>query len=161
MAPAVLEPEQIRLQLYSAIMAGCRGFGYWSRTSLESNAVGAVERRLQIAQLNLELGLIEPFLATANLAEAVTFRVDEKLPKPTRKLVDFPRDASDLERSVRQNLAEADTQAKNKKLMPTEMVATVFQAPGYKLVVASWPAHDAQYVPGKLAANPARGPQSE
>jgi hypothetical protein len=156
MAPAVLEPEQIRLQLYSAIMAGCRGFGYWSRTSLESNAVGAVERRLQIAQLNLELGLIEPFLATANLAEAVTFRVDEKLPKPTRKLVDFPRDASDLERSVRQNLAEADTQAKNKKLMPTEMVATVFQAPGYKLVVASWPAHDAQYVPGKLAAKDAK-----
>jgi hypothetical protein len=155
-SPAVLEPEQIRLQLYSAIMAGCRGFGYWSRTSLESNAVGAVERRLQIAQLNLELELMEPFLATANLAEAVTFRVDEKLPKPTRKLVDFPRDSSDLERSVRQNLAEADTQAKNKKLMPTEMVAAVFQAPSYKLVVASWPGHDAQYVPGKLAAYDAK-----
>jgi hypothetical protein len=155
-SPAVLEPEQIRLQLYSAIMAGCRGFGYWSRTSLESNAVGAVERRLQMAQLNLELGLMEPFLATANLAEAVTFRVDEKLPKPTRKLVDFPRDSSDLERSVRQNLAEADTQAKNKKLMPTEMVAAVFQGPSYRLVVASWPGHDAQYVPAKLAAYDAK-----
>ncbi len=155
-APAVLEPEQIRLQLYSAIMAGYRGFGYWSRSSLESTGPGAAERRLQIAQLNLELGLIEPFLATANLDDSVTFRIDDKIAKPTRKIVDFPRDSSDLERTVRQSLAENDTQTKNKKLMPTEMVATVFQAPSYKIVVASWLSHDAQYVPGKLAAKDAK-----
>jgi hypothetical protein len=155
-APAVLEPEQIRLQLYAAIMAGYRGFGYWNRTSLESNAPGAIERRLQLAQLNLELELMEPFLATANLADAVTFRIDEKIPKPTRKLVDFPRDASQRDKYIRQMLAENDTQQKNKKLMPQETVAAVFRGSNYSLVVAAWLSHDAQYVPGKLAANDAK-----
>jgi hypothetical protein len=154
--PAVVEPEQIRLSLYSAIMAGYRGFGYWSRTSLESNAPGAVERRLMLAQLNLELELIEPFLATASLAEAVTFRIDDKIAKPTRKLVDFPRDSTQLEKGIRQQLAEIDTQAKNKKLMPQETVGAVFHGSNYSLVIASWLSHDAQYVPGGLAANSAK-----
>ena len=154
--PAVLEPEQIRLQLYAAIMAGYRGFGYWSRPSLESTAPGAVERRLMLAQLNLELELMEPFLATANLSDAVTFKIDDKLPKPTRKLVDFPRDASEPEKRVRQQLSEIDTQAKNKKLMPQETVAAVFRGPNFSLVLASWLSHDAQYVPGRLAAYDAK-----
>ncbi len=156
LTPAVVEPEQIRLSLYSAIMAGYRGFGYWSRTSLESNAPGAVERRLMLAQLNLELELIEPFLATASLAEPGTFKIDDKIPKPTRRLVDFPRDASQLEKGIRQQLAEIDTQAKNKKLMPQETVAAVFQGTNYRLVIATWLSHDAQYVPGKLAAQEAK-----
>ncbi|HEV3304146.1 MAG TPA: hypothetical protein VG055_31135 [Planctomycetaceae bacterium] len=156
LTPAVLEPEQIRQQLYAAIMAGYRGFGYWNRTSLESNAPGAIERRLQLAQLNLELELIEPFLATANLAEAATFRIDQKTPKATRKLVDFPRDASDLTKTIRQKLAENNTQLKNQKLMPQETVAAVFGGSNYSLVVAAWLSHDAQYVPGKLAAYDAK-----
>jgi hypothetical protein len=155
-APAVLEPEQIRQQLYAAIMAGYRGFGYWNRTSLESNAPGAIERRLQLAQLNLELELIEPFLASANLTDTPTFRIDQKLPKATRKLVDFPRDTSDIQKTTRQKLAENDTQVKNQKLMPQEMVAAVFQGTNYRLVVAAWLSHDAQYVPGKLAAYDAK-----
>jgi hypothetical protein len=156
MRPAVVEPEQMRLQLYAAIMAGFRGFGYWSRTSLESNTPGAIERRLELTQLNLELELMEPFLATANLADTVTFRIDERLPKPTRKMVDFPRDSSQLDRAVRQKLAERDTQLKNQKLMPQETVAAVFQGTNYRLVVASWLSHDAQYVPGQLAARDAK-----
>ncbi|HEV7999076.1 MAG TPA: hypothetical protein VGP63_04290 [Planctomycetaceae bacterium] len=156
LTPAVVEPEQIRLALYSAIMAGYRGFGYWSRTSFESTAPGAVERRLMVAQLNLELELFEPFLATAHLSDMGTFRIDEKIPKPTRKLVDFPRDASQLDRGIRQQLAEIDTQAKNKKLMPQETVAAVFRGPNYSVVIASWLSHDAQYVPGKLAAYDAK-----
>jgi hypothetical protein len=157
-APAVVEPEQIRLQLYAAIMAGFRGFGYWSRTPLESNGPGAVERRLALAQLNLELELIEPFLAAGNLADAVTFKIDDKTPKPTRKMVDFPRDSSqvDLEKGIRQKLAERDTQLKNQKLMPQETVAAVFRGPNYGLVIASWLSHDAQYVPGRLAAYDAK-----
>jgi hypothetical protein len=149
---AVVEPEQLRLQLYAAIMAGYRGFGYWSRTSLESTAPGAIERRLQIAQLNLELELMEPFLATASLADAVTFRIDQKLPKPTRKMVDFPRDASQMDKEIRQKLAERDTQLKNQKLMPQETVGAEFLGTNFRLVVASWLSHDAQYVPGELAA---------
>jgi hypothetical protein len=156
--PAVLEPEQIRLQLYAAIMAGYRGFGYWNRTSLDSTAPGALERRLMLAQLNLELELMEPFLAAANLADAVTFRIDDKTPKPTRKLVDFPRNTptGDLAREVGQKLAEIDTQQKNKKLMPQETVAAVFTGLNFRLVVASWLSHDAQFVPGRMAAYDAK-----
>jgi len=156
LTPAVLEPEQLRQQLYAAIMAGYRGFGYWNRTSLESNAPGAIERRLELAQLNLELELMEPFLATASLAEAATFRIDQKAPKVTRKLVDFPRDTTEREKYIRQMLAERDTQLKNQKLMPQETVAAVFGGSNYRLVVAAWLSHDAQYVPGKLAAYDAK-----
>ncbi len=44
--PTVIEPEQIRLQVYAAMSAGFRGFGYWARTSLEADGPGAEERRL-------------------------------------------------------------------------------------------------------------------
>jgi hypothetical protein len=40
--------------------------------------------------------------------------------------------------------------------MPQETVAAVFQGPNYRLVVASWLSHDAQYVPGRLAAHDAK-----
>lgn len=65
-APVVIEPEQIFLHTYAALAAGCRGIGFWKRTSLEADAPGAQERRLAITLLNRELDLLEPWLATSN-----------------------------------------------------------------------------------------------
>ncbi|HUG93365.1 MAG TPA: hypothetical protein VML55_21175, partial [Planctomycetaceae bacterium] len=73
--PAVVEPEQVRLQVYAALAAGCRGLGYWTTTTLDSDAPGARERRLVISQLNLELALLEPWLATGVLRDPVAFDV--------------------------------------------------------------------------------------
>ena len=137
--PIVIEPEQIRLQLYAAICAGCRGFGYWCRSSLDADGPGALERRLQLAELNLELELIEPFLASFNRTENVPFRIDEQGPKLTRSGFDFPRDPSQRERIIQQRLLESEAQQRNQRLTPTEAEAAVFQGPyNCKLVVATW-----------------------
>ena len=158
--PAVIEPEQIRLLVYAAISAGFRGFGYWSRTSLEADGPGAAERRLAIAELNLELELIEPLLATANQTDIARCKLDDPRFDPrlkiTRKWFDFPQDVSQREREIKQKLAERDTLLKNQKLTPTETDVSVFQGAYYKLIIVTWLAHDAQFVPGTLAGNEAK-----
>jgi len=155
--PAILEPELIRLQLYAAISAGFRGFGYWSRTSLEADVPGALERRLAIAQLNLELELLEPFLATANLDRSdLTFSVKDPARPLTRPDFDFVRDPQNRATEIKKKLNERDTRLKTKQLTPQETDAAVFQGPYYKLIIATWLAHDAQFVPGKLAGNDAK-----
>ena len=157
---AVIEPEQLRLQVYAAMSVGVRGFGYWSRKSLENDGPGAAERLLAIAELNLELELLEPLLATANQTETARCnladpRLDPKL-KITRRWFDFPQDQSERERGVRQKLAALDTMQKNQKLIPSEIDVSVFQGAFYKLVIVTWLGHDAQFVPGTLAGNEAR-----
>jgi hypothetical protein len=65
--PMVIEPEQIRLQVYAALAAGCRAIGYWKRGLLRTSNPGSVERQLQIAQLNLELDLLGDWLSSGQL----------------------------------------------------------------------------------------------
>lgn len=158
--PAIIEPEQIRLQVYAAISAGYRGFGYWNRTSLDADVPGQVERKLAIAELNLELELIEPLLATANQTDVARCKLDDPRLDPklkiTRKWFDFAPDDSEREREIRQKLAELDTLKKNQKLIPTETDVSVFQGAYYKLIIVTWLAHDAQFVPGTLAGNEAK-----
>jgi hypothetical protein len=158
--PAVIEPEQIRLQVYAAINAGFRGFGFWNRTSLDADGPGALERRLAIAELNLELELIEPLLAAANQTDIAGCKIEDPRLDPkqkiTRKWFDFPQDDSQREREIKQKLAERDTLLKNQKLIPTETDVAVFQGAYYKLVIVTWLAHDAQFVPGTIAANEAK-----
>lgn len=56
------QPEQIRLLAYNSLAAGCRGLVYSSDQALSESA-GGRDRLLQLALLNLELSLVEPFLA--------------------------------------------------------------------------------------------------
>ncbi len=63
--PVVVEPEQIFQQAYVSLAAGCRGIGFWKTTPLNSEATGADERQLAMTLLNLELDLLEPWLATS------------------------------------------------------------------------------------------------
>jgi hypothetical protein len=158
--PQVIEPEQIRLQVYAAMSAGYRGFGYWCRTSLDADGPGAQERQLEIAELNLELELIEPLLATANQTDVASCRLDDPRlsakAKITRKWFDFPEENIDREREIKQKLAELDTIKKNQKLIPVETDVSVFQGAYYKLIIVTWLGHDAQFVPATLAGNEAK-----
>lgn len=56
------EPEQVRLLAYAAVSAGCRGIVYSSDRALSEMARGRA-RMLEMALVNLELSLVEPFLA--------------------------------------------------------------------------------------------------
>ncbi|MFO1019210.1 MAG: hypothetical protein U0903_00700 [Planctomycetales bacterium] len=74
-APLALQYEQLRMQVYSSLAGGCRGLGFWSVQSLEEDAPGAVEMRLALRQLNLELELLEDWLATGELLGQTTCKV--------------------------------------------------------------------------------------
>jgi hypothetical protein len=58
------QPEHIRLLSYLALAAGYRGLAFWTDESF-ADPQQARGRLLQLALLNLELEIVEPFLATA------------------------------------------------------------------------------------------------
>lgn len=64
------QPEQIKLMTYASLAAGYRGIVYSSDRALSESAQGR-DRMLQLALLNLELSLIEPFLSGGKSPSAV------------------------------------------------------------------------------------------
>ena len=71
----MLEPEQIRLQVYAALAAGCRGIGYWTTTPLDAGTPAARERLLMLTQLNMELDLFEPWITSGGVPQLVSFKI--------------------------------------------------------------------------------------
>ncbi|MEY2724802.1 MAG: hypothetical protein RLZZ458_669 [Planctomycetota bacterium] len=59
----LIEPEQIQQQVYAALSAGYRGFGYWKTRGLQPDQPHDREISLAIELANLEISLLEPFLA--------------------------------------------------------------------------------------------------
>ena len=64
--PLQLEPEQIRLQVYAALAAGVRGIGFWTPRALDEDSPADRETLEALRQINWELKLLEPWLATTN-----------------------------------------------------------------------------------------------
>ncbi|NUQ64025.1 MAG: hypothetical protein HUU20_16230 [Pirellulales bacterium] len=69
--PSTFAAEQIRLLAYTSMTAGSRGFLFESESSLDSADRDAQIRAMTLEQLNLELDLIEPFLAGGTFVSAV------------------------------------------------------------------------------------------
>jgi hypothetical protein len=57
------EPAQIRLMSALALSAGYRGLGFWADQSLSEERLGKA-RRLELALINQQFNLLEPYLAT-------------------------------------------------------------------------------------------------
>lgn len=158
-APVVVEPEQIRLQVYGALAAGCRGIGYWSHAPLDGDGPGDYERRLTIALLNMELELLEPWLATASPSGQEPFKV--KLPplRNTRALLTPGGGSKSSPRNQRERdalLNENDDQKAVQDLVSRELEAAVLRTGTGLLVLPIWYGSDAQFVPDRMAANSAR-----
>lgn len=153
--PLVIEPEQIRLQLYSALSAGCRGVGYWKTAPLDSGNPGAKERELCITQLNLELQLMEPWLATGTVVGRVPFEVGQRPDRTIgRGQLDFRNAAPD--RPERQALLnDRESQASRRDALPSELEATIIRGDHGVLLLPIWYGRGAQYVPGQMVANDA------
>ena len=152
----VMEPEQLRLQVYAAVAAGVKGLGYWKRTPFDDNAPGATERRLAITQLNLELSLLQPFLATGSVSSPSSFSVDLPSAQAIRRgTVDFRNTADSLhERDAM--LREQEYQRQRASRVGGELEATVIRSEYGKLILPIWYGTDAQFVPGQMAARNAR-----
>ncbi|MCO6456990.1 MAG: hypothetical protein J5I93_16950 [Pirellulaceae bacterium] len=61
--PLVVEPEQLRTAAFAAIAAGVRGIHFASTTRLDANDLTTRLRAACLQRLNLELQLIEPWVA--------------------------------------------------------------------------------------------------
>jgi len=85
--PLLIEPEQIRLQVYAALAAGCRGIGYWKTGPLDADIPGNLERKLMIQQLNMELQLLQPWIANGNIVGTTSIKLpDEKTDEPNQDI---------------------------------------------------------------------------
>lgn len=157
-APIVVEPEQIRLQVYAALAAGCRGLGYWTHAPLDGDGPGDRERRLTIELLNMELELLEPWLASGSASSQESFKV--KLP-PLRnaKALLTPVGSKQSLRKQRERdalLNENDDQKTDREQVSRELEAAVLRTSAGLLVLPIWYGSDAQFVPGRMTANSAR-----
>gem|GEM_PF-368210 len=149
-APPQLEPEQIRAQVYAALSVGCRGLGYWTTTPLDGEGPAARERLLTLTQLNFELGLLEPWLATGTSVQMIPFTVDardgdtrviEPASTPSKGLFGgspFPKRATPT---------AADSQRTQ------ELSAALIRSEYGALLLPIWFEDRAQYVPGQMTAN--------
>jgi hypothetical protein len=148
-SPVVVEPELIRLELYAALGAGCRGIGYWTHTPLDGTGPGAVERKLMLALLNMELELFEPWLATGAPASQTPFKA--QLPSPGKLNLDGLAQDNEAQRKARINAhkSKQDVVEQSKRDLEAAIIKTDYGL----LVLPTWFSDDAQFVPGQMAAN--------
>jgi hypothetical protein len=154
-SPQVVEPEQLRLQVYAALAAGCRGLGFWTHSSLEDDRPGAEERRLMLALLNMELELLEPLLATGTVSSQNPFTVH--LP-PSRNLkgAASPLAPGKGTRAFEAALNDRETWLRRLDEVKRDLDAAIINCSGLgMLVLPVWYATESQYAPGPMAANDA------
>lgn len=150
--PIIIEPEQIFLGAHAALAAGCRGLGFSLSESLDTKTPGADERRLAIAQLNLQLALLENFLAAGTLIEQRPFEITAPAGSAIR-----PHDVAFRNSAISRAENEARLAAYKSSLLRearirSELEAAVFRNDKATLLLPIWYENDAQFVPGKLAA---------
>lgn len=153
--PVVVEPEQIRLQAYAALAGGCRGLGFWKTNKLDEEAPGNAERRHVLTQLDLELELLGPWLATGNVVAHVPFEVKLKSTlKVSQRNLDFRTSEPDLqERDAL--LRVRDDELKRQDQVRDELEATIIRSDYGVLLLPIWYERDSQFAPGQMAANEA------
>jgi hypothetical protein len=146
--PYVLEPEQLRLQTYAAIAAGSKAVGFWKTTPLNSTRPGDDERRLMMHQLNLELSLIEDWLATGQLAGSVTCEAGAQLRAQSGGTI--------AKQEMLNFLARKGQTSKSGTIktgiQKTNVEATIINSNKGKLLLPVWYSDSAQFVPSELVA---------
>jgi len=158
--PVVVDSEQIRLQVYAALAAGCRGIGYWTRTALDGDSPGDRERRLAMTQINLELELLEPWLSTGTVVDQIPFDVvpDASLSLARQSSQPSLLRAAGLS-SGRHGRSRGPVREVNRNDDPAtngEFSAAVIRSGNTFLLLPVWYEQDAQFVPGSLVARNVR-----
>lgn len=133
LTPPVMEPEQLRLQVYTALACGFRGLGYWTESPINASGALSRERDLTIQQLNLELALLEPFLATGSVVDVIP--------------VGFAVDANNKS----QNGPQPATASKLFARYP--LIAAIIRSPEGTLILPIWLDRNAQYTPTAMVGS--------
>ena len=149
-SPIVIEPEQIRAQVYAALSSECRGIGFWKSSSLAGDAPDVLERRLALTQLNLELKLLEPFLATGTLVASISFQVPGRRPWLGRPAATYQAAATG--RNRRSWLTSLNAQRRTPSAGDDTFEAVLLRSDHGQLLLPVWYQRDMQFVPGQMVA---------
>lgn len=155
----MIEPDQLKMQVYAALASGVQGLGFWSTDGLFRDAVGAAETRLMLKQLHFELRLMEPWLATGSIRGHRRFEVQstEILPAIAagRKRGTTPTGL--LASSTAGPSTKAPGKSNGTQANSTPHVeATLIEADFGTLLLGMWYDDNAQFVPGQMAARNVR-----
>jgi len=147
-----LEPEQLRLQVYAALSAGCRGLGYYTREPLDSENTENTELRLMMAELNREIQLLEPLLSTGTLVRTIPVQISaEGKPATQSSLNSIPVSRQRLTpEPLTQNQLALNLQAQDH-----HVEAAVIRSDAGLLLLPVWYDTQAGTVPGQMAATKA------
>lgn len=151
--PLQLEPEQLRLQVYAALATGVRGIGFWTPRALREENPADRETIEALRQLNLELKLLEPWLATSGTLMHL----------PVSLVTNSTGTGSPRSQFLMNQSAEArwEREAQNRHLesqrrivqqAEKDLFAVALQTDYDLLLLPMWLEQNSQYVPGKLAA---------
>jgi hypothetical protein len=156
--PVQLEPEQIRSQAFAAIAAGMRGIGFWSNQPLSEKTPADRETLLAIRQLNWELRLLEPWLATTNSVSQIPVFFDAERKKEKARLdsrLQFKRKRNQPEEeliAVEEFVEQASSEMP--RIPEGELTAAVLRTTDLgTLLLPMWLERHAQFVPGRMAAD--------
>ncbi|MDX1968489.1 MAG: hypothetical protein SFV23_15030 [Planctomycetaceae bacterium] len=146
----VLEPEQLRLQAYAAIAAGCRGLGFWTWSTLAGTTPADEERRLALRRLNLELKFLEPWLATAGSVQQIACSAtDPTTPAASRNLPFGRNPANAAERDAQLRTRAADSRQRGRR--DQELTAYILRTDLGSLAIPMWLEGSSQFVPAQGA----------
>ncbi len=147
---AQLEPEQLRLQAYAAIVAGCRGLGFWTSKPLSGTTEADEEQRLAIRRLNLELKLLEPWLTTSGTVQQIPCSAAPPAAPNTARNLPFGLDrANSQEREAQLRTRAAD--ARQRQQRDRELTAYALRSEFGQLVLPIWLEGQSQFVPAQGA----------
>ncbi len=154
--PPFIEPEQIHLQAYAALSAECRGIGYWTNLPLDDATPTARERRLAIAVTNIELELLEPFVATGKLSKMIPFDVtNPPAQKVGQRNLDFRSTPTERD-EARDMLRNERNRLRREARQKDELQGAILHNEHGALLLAIWFEQESHFVPGRLAAAEAR-----
>ena len=72
----IVEPEQLLIQMITAVSGGCRGVGFWKTDPLVTEGEDASELALTIELASLYLDILEPFLVNGRVERHLTISTD-------------------------------------------------------------------------------------
>ena len=149
--PILIEPEQIRLQVYAALSAGYRGLGFWTTHAVDGNRTGDGERMLTLTQLNLELDLLEPWLAMGTLIGRVPVSVPARTEKQSGKDQSVQH-ASHEEEPLLKAAPFLSLTSRSRQNVQPDMQAAIIRSDLGTLLLPVWYEAQSQFVPGQLTA---------
>jgi hypothetical protein len=137
----VMEPEQIALCAHLAAASGYKLFGFWTNRALDSDAPGMEERRQMLKLLNIELQLLEPWLASGSVIRPADVRIGESSirQKPKSKGISF------------NPFANGWTTPATDSAVKTPYRATILRGTPGMLVLVDCVEEGAQFQPGPMS----------